>query len=358
MATPRAPSRAPALALAAALLTAAPAAGTHDLLLPGPAPRPRLEPVDGIGLPTDERCADCHQEIAAEWRGSLHRHAWQNPYFVRSYATEPVPFCRKCHAPSADPSAEPPPAAREAGVGCTACHVVPEGIVGARPLAARAGGHGVIGDARLDAPAACGGCHDFAMPAPPGYDAGPMQDTLGEHRRSAASATTCQVCHMPPAPNRGGPGTHRSHAFRVQGDRAMLARAVVVQGAELGKGEVRLSLAPGAIGHAFPTGDLYRRAEVRAAPIDAAGHLLTAGSSEILGRSFGPARLGRDVVVRVQRSDSRLAGPRTFVLPVPPETRRARWQIVWQRLPPELGARLGMVMSEHEMVVLEGVVVR
>jgi hypothetical protein len=121
---------------------------------------------------------------------------------------------------------------------------------------------------------------------------------------------------------------------------------------------VRLSLAPGAIGHAFPTGDLYRRAEVRAAPIDTAGHVLAAGSSEVLGRTFGPKRIGREVVVRAPRSDSRLTEPRTLALPVPAGTRRARWQIVWQRLPPELAAHLGMVMSEHEVVVLEGVVVR
>jgi hypothetical protein len=289
-----------------------------------------------------------------------------------------LPFCRKCHAPGADPSAEPPPAAREAGVGCTACHVVPAGIVGARGAPAREDGHEVIGDARLATPAACGGCHDFALPGPPGFDAGPMQDTLGEHRRSSASATTCQGCHMPKVPSHAGRGpgqppgpladeprypetpgaTHRSHAFRVQGDRDMLAQAVVVKAAELQKGEVRLSIEPGAIGHAFPTGDLNRQVEVRAAPIDAAGHELTAGSSEILGRTFGPMQAGRGIQVRVQRSDSRLTGPRTVVLSVPPSTRRARWQIVWQRLPPALSARLGMVMSDHERVVIEGVLTR
>jgi hypothetical protein len=214
-----------------------------------------------------------------------------------------------------------------------------------------------------------------------------MQDTLGEHRRSAASATACQGCHMPPAPSQGGARgrTHRSHAFRVQDDPAMLARAVEVKGAELGKGEVRLSIVPGAIGHAFPTGDLNRQVEVRAVPIDAAGRAiagriapssgppsegrvpfsadprgLAAGSIEILGRTFAPARAGSHaaVTVTVQRSDSRLTGPRTLVLPVPPATRRARWQIVWQRLPPALAAHLGLVMSDHERVVLEGIVTR
>lgn len=350
-------SLATAIALGAALLATASPVGTRDLPLPGPAPRPAIEPVAGIGEPTDERCAGCHQEIAAEWQGSLHRRAWQNAYFVRAYALEPQPFCRKCHAPGADPAAEPPLAARDAGVGCTTCHVVPAGVVGAHPQPARAGGHEVIGDPRLATPAACAGCHDFAFPGPPGFATGPMQDTVGEHGRSAHASTSCQGCHMPEVQGREG-ATHRDHTFRVQGDRAILSRALVVNGAELRRGEVRLQIAPGAIGHAFPTGDLHRQVEVRVTPIDAEGRALAAGSSEILGRTFGHARAGRNAVVRVQRSDSRLAGPRTLVLRVPPATRRARWQIVWQRLPPWLAERLGMVMSDHEMVVLEGVVTR
>jgi hypothetical protein len=329
--------------------------------------------VDGIGLPTDEGCARCHEEVAAEWRESLHHHAWQNPYFARAYHAEQTPFCRKCHAPGADPSAEPPPREKELGVGCTTCHVVPTGIVGPRPLAASGitgaralaapkgaapGGHAVLGDARLATPAACGGCHQFEFPAPSGHASGPpMQDTLGEHERSAAATTACQGCHMPEVPSRGG-GAHRSHAFRVQGDKAMLAQAVEVTSAALGKGEVRLSLAPGRVGHAFPTGDLFRQVEVRARPVDASGRPTGAASREILGRTFAASRAGQGSFVNAQRSDRRLSGPRTLALAVPPGTRRARWEIVWQRMPPWLAESLGMIMSDHETVVLEGTVTR
>lgn len=345
-------------ALTAAALVSVIAAGgrTRDLPLPGPAPRAPIEPVDGIGLPTDDGCARCHAEIAEEWRTSLHHRAFRNDYFSRAYAAEPTPFCRKCHAPSADPAVEPPPEARALGVGCTACHVVPAGVVGARAVPLREGGHAVIGDARMAAPAACGGCHDFPFPAPRGVAAGPMQDTLGEHARSPFAGTACQGCHMPAVPSRGG-GTHRSHAFRVQGDRAMLARAVDVRQAALSGGEVRLVIAPGTIGHAFPTGDLFRRAEVRAAPVDAAGRVIGPTSIAVLGRAFGVARAGAEAY-HVQRDDTRLAGPRALALRMPPGTRRARYQIVWQRLPPALAARLGMVMSDHEQVVIEGVVTR
>lgn len=349
--------RAMAMLAGAALLALAAPAGTVDIPLPGPAPRAKLAAIPDMGLPTDARCARCHDEIAAEWRGSLHHRAWLNPYFMRSYALEPTPFCRKCHAPSADPAAEPPPEAREAGIGCTTCHVIPAGIVGSRGVARRPDAHEVIGDPRMATPAACGNCHDFAFPGPPDAPPAPMQDTLEEHKRSGHAATPCQGCHMPLVPSRAGP-MHRSHGFRVQGDRAMMARAVVVKSAALSQGEVRLEIAPGAIGHAFPTGDLYRQVEVRAMRIDAAGRALGSAASVTLGRTFGPARHGSEMIPRVQRSDTRLVGPRTIALPVPPESKRARWQIVWQKMPPSLAARLGMPMADQETVVVEGVVSR
>ena len=64
------------------------------------------------------------------------------------------------------------------------------------------------------------------------------------------------------------------------------------------------------------------------------------------------------MAVSVQRSDTRLSAPRTLVLPVPAGTRRARWQIVWQRLPPWLAEQLHMPMPDNETVILEGTVSR
>jgi len=162
---------------------------------------------------------------------------------------------------------------------------------------------------------------------------------------------------MPKVPSESG-GAHRSHDFRVQGDRDIMAKAVVVERAELGDGALRLEIAPGAVGHAFPTGDLNRQVEVRAAPVNAEGQTLGPNSREILGRTFGPIHSGPNTFVPAPRSDTRLFGRRTLVFPLPAGTRRARYQIVWQRLPPEMAARLGMKMSKHEMVVVEGVVSR
>ena len=365
-ATAAAPGRegSPPAAAAPSEIAAAP-----DWPLPGPAPRPAPPVVAGVGLADDASCARCHDEIAAEWQTSLHRRAWQNDYFLRSYATERQALCRGCHAPSADPSAEPPLAAREVGVGCTTCHVVAGGIVGARAVDPAGGpgpahpgqsgpapGHAVLGDPRLATAAACGACHDFPFPDDPA-GAGPrQQDTLGEHRRSAAADKPCQSCHMPVATGKGG-APHRDHSFRVQGDPDMLARAVRVTGAALRGGQLALSLAPGDIGHAFPTDDVFRRAEVRATPLNAAGHPLGPAATLVLGRTFGPAPEDGGPA-RVLRSDTRLSGDRILTFSVPAAASRVRYSIVWQRLPPSLAERLGMSMRDHETVVLEGAVSR
>lgn len=335
--------------------TASAAPGDPTVLpLPGPAPRPALARLADIGLPSDEGCAKCHQEIAAEQASSLHKHAWYNGYFEKAYEAERTSFCRKCHAPSADPSAEPPDAAKEAGVGCTTCHVVSQGVVGTRALATQRDGHAVLGDARLATNEACSACHQFNIPAPPNVASGPMQDTLGEHARTSFADKPCQTCHMPLVPSKDG-GTHRSHAFRVQGDTAMLAQAVKVVGTEVAHHQLALSIAPGEIGHAFPTGDLYRQVELRFTQIDAIGRPTGTPTSYTLTRKFEMQRhQPGNVAVNHQTSDSRLTAQAQYRIPLAPDARKVKWQIVWQRLPPWLAESMKMNIRDHEKVVLEG----
>ncbi len=344
-------------ALVVAGLFLAKPSSTYDIPLPGPAPREHGLTVAGIGRPTDERCADCHVEIAAEWRQSLHRAAWENEYFLHAYALEPLAFCRGCHAPEAHPSQEPSVEARHVGVGCTSCHVVSAGIVGTHGMAATQSGHEVIGDARMATAAACGRCHDFAFPATRRPEDDRMQKTMSEHAASVYSAKPCQECHMPLVPSQKGPA-HRKHDFRVFGDREFMRRAVVVEGAKIQNDGLHLDLNLGTIGHAFPTGDLYRRVEVRATPVDSQGKTIGSPSVEVLNRIFGPAYAGPDQPIPREREDRRLTGPKQFILPLPGGTKRARYEIVWQRLPPVMAQKFRMKMSEHEMVVGEGIVIR
>ena len=160
---------------------------------------------------------------------------------------------------------------------------------------------------------------------------------------------------MPLVPSRQGP-PHRKHDFRVFGDRDFMARAVVVNRAEIKEDTLQLDLALGTIGHAFPTGDLYRRVDIRVTPIDENGKPFGLPTSRILRRTFGPAYEGPNKSVPIEREDDRLTGPKQLILPLPKGTKRARYEIVWQRLPPEMAKKFGMNIIRHEMVVGEGIV--
>jgi len=347
----------PAAALVTSVLLSSRPSSTLDMPLPGPGPRAALVPVEGVGVPNDERCTQCHAEIAAEWRQSLHHRAWDNEYFQHARAVEPLSFCRKCHTPLVGSSAEPSPEEGHVGIGCTACHVVPAGIVGTHNIVRRDGGHEVIGDARLGTDAACGGCHEFAFPGSRRPDVDRMQKTLTEHAQSAHAAKPCQDCHMPRVPSKKG-AAHRSHDFRVQGNKDMMVRAVVVDKAEIKDDSLHIDMRPGTIGHAFPTGDLYRRVEVRVFAVDAKDKPLGQPAVEILRRIFGPAHEAPHKTVPIEREDRRLTGPRQIVLPLPKGTSRAKYEIVWQRMPPEMARKFGMKMSDHEMIAVEGIVKR
>lgn len=353
----------PALALG----TLVSPARTFDLPLPGPAPRAPLPSLAGVGLADDASCAACHAEIAAEWQGSLHQRAFVNDYFQRSYAEEPSAFCRGCHAPQADPNdtslgslATPGPMskAHRNGVGCTSCHGSALGIVGSRGRQDDGkGGHAVLADPRLATAAACEACHQFNFPGPHGSALGPMQDTLHEQARSPAASTPCQECHMPEVANAAGQ-SHRAHRFQVQGDPRVLSQAVLVDAAAFVGDNLTLTVRPGAIGHAFPTGDLFRQVEVRAVGLDASGKPSGPASSEAWRRTFEPKRVGSEVIPRAPKDDTRLVSQRTVSLPLSPQTRRARWQIVWQRMPASVAKRLGFELSQQEQVVMEGEVSR
>ncbi|MFY0531589.1 multiheme c-type cytochrome [Nannocystis pusilla] len=71
--------------------------------MPGPAPHPA-----GVRLELDnDACEACHEVEAAQWRGSQHQTAYTEREFQRALAHEPMPFCRGCHAPEADPRLRP-----------------------------------------------------------------------------------------------------------------------------------------------------------------------------------------------------------------------------------------------------------
>lgn len=254
-------------------------------MMPGPT---RAAPMPGR-IAGNADCVRCHPKQAAEWQSSQHRSAHTDPDYQQVVVHERGAFCQTCHAPEASPESTPSPDAGALGVACVTCHV-PEGDhVLAAPGSSRTEAHAIVRTTAFAGVDACAGCHQFAFPQNPDVD---MQATVTEHARSAFADTPCADCHMPWT----GEGTarHRDHSFVASRDQHMLRSAVEVEAERDGDG-VTLRLSPGRIGHAFPTGDLFRRLWVEVEVLDAHGDEL-AYDGRALGRRFtrGGGHLLRD----------------------------------------------------------------
>ncbi len=270
---------APPTSLAIAPPSSSPSAPAppHDdphIPLPGPA-RQRL----ASAVAENASCEACHDDVTREWRGSYHQRADVDPAYRKAFAIEPSPFCRSCHAPEADPRKEPSVAVSALGVGCVTCHVTEPGIVLAaahpdepadpgRPPAP----HPLRRSNEFASVGGCAGCHELRFPIPGGDDdAFFMQTTVREHRRSSTTAKPCAECHMP---RRRG---LRSHAFAEVRDEAWLRKGLQATAERTPDDTVRILLVQPAPGHAFPTGDLFRRLEI--------GYELTEVSGKVLHRA-------------------------------------------------------------------------
>ncbi|MBX3197907.1 MAG: hypothetical protein KF894_07155 [Labilithrix sp.] len=274
------------------------------LIAGGAAPPPAMpHPAPNARAANNAACEGCHVEIAAEWRQSLHRSAFTDATFQRAFAIDPDPFCRDCHAAESDP---------KLGVACVTCHVTNADVL-AVPGERRAP-HPLTRSPEFATEAACARCHEFDFPdahlrkAPLA-----MQRTLSEHRHPGAARETCASCHMT---KRGG---HADHRFAASRDDAFVKSAVSVRAKRSSATTIEVSLAPARIGHAFPTGDLFRRVRISAA-----------GSNRYLARHFGSRQEIPGVFVRSEIGDDRvLGGERVVVMTVPPDKTRVR--VVYER---------------------------
>ena len=289
-----------AITTSATAVAPAPLPTAARIAMPGPG-RARVD----AAVRDNAACEKCHADVAAEWASSLHHRADVEPAYERSFAIEPLPFCRGCHAPESVSSETEPANVRDLGVGCVTCHVTTEGAVLAVPKdgpePANHGPHAVVRDARFAGVGACGGCHEFAFPTrPPTSRADLMQSTISEHAESPGKALSCANCHMPLG------ATHkRSHAFVTTRDASVVQRAVKISAERVDATHVRVKLAPGELGHAFPTGDLFRRVEVSAEVVGPDESVL--GSAvRFLARHFGAPEglLGRKLIADDRVGDS------------------------------------------------------
>lgn len=321
-----------------------------------PTPAPQKRTVDAPVL--NASCESCHVDIAAEWRTSLHRQAHTDPVYQRAFAIEPLSFCQSCHAPEADPSKPVPAAVGAIGVGCVTCHVTGHDVLAApkADVIDSNTAHRLQREARFASASACASCHEFAFP-----DAGRrkkpelMQSTISEHAASKNAGRSCADCHMPFVADKTGNQKHRSHRFEASRNPAMVRQSVTIQASRSGPSTVRFTLSPAWSGHAFPTGDLFRRIEIH---VDAVGaeYQAVASSTRYLMRHFAERKHGAGIIRYVASDDRPLAdsvvvemdlGSQANVLPM-------SYRIAYQRVEHPRSEKPEDSVVDGEIVLSEG----
>ncbi|MEZ4453327.1 MAG: multiheme c-type cytochrome [Nannocystaceae bacterium] len=323
-------------------------------------------------LAANEACVACHPQAALEWSRSLHRSAFVDPDFAGAYAREPTRFCRGCHAAEADPGAREPGPAAAIGVACVTCHRPEGGSLAADAVLAavdprdrdrdrddddddgvddeddddRGAPHPIVRDPDFTRAAACAGCHDFDHPDAPGV---PMQSTAREHRAASAAAIGCPRCHM-----RGGdPERAVDHGFAASRDPGRLRAALAIDAERPAEGRVLVRLRPRALGHAFPTGDMFRRVLVEASAVDEAGDTI-AEDRRILGKTYEDRRAG-DTQGRVLVADDRIPADDAVTVELDLDGAAGasvRWRVVYQRI--DQSRPTGPARRRGEVVLAEG----
>jgi Cytochrome c554 and c-prime len=307
--------------------------------MPGPAPRGRdSETASALNA----TCTGCHQEIAAEWRTSLHARADRDDAYQRAFALEPLSFCQGCHAPETDAFKPVPALAADLGVGCVTCHVVNEHVL-ATPNATNATNatdatndavapHALTRTPEFATASACATCHEFAFPdASLRNQPELMQATASEHAHSDARGVACATCHMP---NVGeGTARHRSHAFPGGHDADFVKAALNVHAERCGDDRVCLVLSTEHVGHAFPTGDLFRRLEISAEAIGN-DYQVVGSARRYLSRHWSEERKLSTVVRRVTHDDRPSDAPLRLELELkgPVAALPFAWRVAYQRV--------------------------
>jgi hypothetical protein len=282
-------------------------------------PRVELEPVAAeTWVPEEHECGQCHEASAEQWARSRHHAAFTNPDFARSHAREPLDFCRDCHAPAL--TRMPENEAQHLGVGCIDCHFDGQTLLASgSPVQTSTAPH-ALRYAPEFGTQSCARCHEFDFPEPSWRRGTMMQTTMREHRASRHADRSCADCHM----------SDGDHEFASTREPEAMRRAVSVAARRDGDALV-LKLTPVHVGHAFPTGDLFRRLELHAELVSREGETL-ASTTRFLARHFAPrrhadGRLNHAAMRAVP--DDRLTGPTTIRLELAPDEHDPSAELVW-----------------------------
>lgn len=263
-------------------------------------------------------------------------------------------MCRSCHAPEADPSADAPAELSQLGVGCVTCHLSGEVVLAAPRAEAgpERAPHRLQRDARFASVGACASCHEFAFPdtlARPRPEL--MQSTVSEHARGKFAGLACATCHMPKD------GTRRQHGFSRQRRESSLKDAIVVRARRISSRRVELELESVGVGHAFPTGDLFRRLEIS---VEAVGddYASVTRSVRYLARHYRP--LGKVGVPRRVIHDDRLGADGTrralveLTLAPAADGFPLAWRVAYQRVEHPAGVSDESAVIESEVTLAQG----
>jgi hypothetical protein len=282
-------------------------------------------------------CETCHAAIAGEWRASFHRTAFTDATFQASLALEEPKehaFCTRCHAPAATATATATARGGVAvGVDCVACH--------ARAHASARAHAGASASADTGAGAGvCAGCHQFTF-----GDGRPdlVQETVSEHAASIYAGVGCAGCHMP---TRDG---HKDHRFVSGHAPSQIARAVDIEAArDPGLTSALRVVIRVDAGHAFPTGDMFRRARLVVFAEGARGEIV-ADAERTFGRTWGGVASGEHAGAREQQSDTRIRGTWSEAIDLEATTAaivRVRWMLIYERVVAMRGPHASVASSD------------
>ncbi len=224
-----------------------------------------LMPIKWEGnLESSKDCGVCHKEIYAEWETTRHKVAFTNELYRESHEREPLTWCVNCHAPmmkaNGDLEKIEDRVFKEEGISCIVCHKRGDKILTAR-IPSKPQEHKYIEVKEMRRSEFCENCHQFNFPVGTGnvphknfkYSAQPMQNTFTEWQMSYFyGKETCQDCHMKPKDG------YKTHSFPGGHNRDYLENTFSVNLEKISNSDVKLTVTAKRLGHAFPTGDLFR----------------------------------------------------------------------------------------------------
>lgn len=223
----------------------------------------------GTKYASQAACQNCHQKIHSNWKESSHGNSYSNLRFQAALQKEPRVWCLNCHAPLHNlkqelvdlPKKYVVPKIAQEGVNCAVCHVRNDKIYGKKENL-HLKEHAVFRDESLSETGICNQCHQFSFPKTHDpttiYSSVEMQSTGSEFASSHSFfiGKGCQSCHVANLHRLGGATDKKflRESVKISSSVSKLDSAY----------QLKIQIEIPKIGHAFPTGDLFRAVSLRA----------------------------------------------------------------------------------------------